>query len=76
MTRRRKESSPQASPVPAAKIRIPRISALQRQRLTALAPTLWDHRLLLLVAPAGSGKTTLAVQLAESVDAPVFPYTA
>ncbi len=81
MTKPRRDASPpgsgEASPaVPGAKIRIPKVSALQRQRLTALIATLWDQPLTLIVAPAGSGKTTLAAQLADAAETPVAWYSA
>ena len=62
--------------VPAAKIRVRKISALPRQRLTALLPDLRKHGLGLVVAPAGSGKTTFAAQIAAAADGPVAWYAA
>ncbi len=41
------------------------------ERLNARLETIWDHRLALVVAPPGSGKTTLMARFAEGVDAPV-----
>jgi ATP/maltotriose-dependent transcriptional regulator MalT len=38
---------------------------LSRQRVDALVDQLWSHRLTLVIAPAGSGKTTALRQFAE-----------
>ena len=81
MPRARRETSPPnagaaAAAVPAAKIRVRKISALPRQRLTALLPDLRKHGLGLVVAPAGSGKTTFAAQIAAAADGPVAWYAA
>ena len=59
-----------------AKVRIPRIKALARERLEDLLNAVWDHRLGLVVAPAGSGKTTLLAQFAAATGAPVAWYRA
>lgn len=59
-----------------AKIRIPRIKALARERLDELLSSVWDHRLGLVVAPAGSGKTTLLAQFAAAAAVPVAWYRA
>jgi DNA-binding SARP family transcriptional activator len=61
--------------VPAAKLRLPALHAVARERLLALVPRLWDHRLTLLVAPAGSGKTTLLAQLAAAAGVPTAWYS-
>lgn len=63
-------------PVVPAKIRMPGIKALPRDRLQRALRRLWDHRLGLVVAPAGSGKTTLLAQVASAVDSPVAWYRA
>ena len=59
-----------------AKVRIPRIKALARERLDELLTSVWDHRLALVVAPAGSGKTTLLAQFAAASGVPVAWYRA
>jgi DNA-binding SARP family transcriptional activator len=59
-----------------AKIRIPAPQALQRTRLEARLSEAWRHRLTLVVAPAGSGKTTLVARFATGTDAPVGWYRA
>jgi DNA-binding SARP family transcriptional activator len=59
-----------------AKIRIPAPQALQRTRLEARLAEAWRHRLTLVVAPAGSGKTTLVARFATGTDAPVGWYRA
>lgn len=59
-----------------AKIRVPRVKALPRERLDELLKRVWDHRLSLVVAPAGSGKTTLLAQFAATTGVPVAWYRA
>ncbi len=59
-----------------AKVRVPRVRWLARERLDQLVPQLWQHRLTLVVAPAGSGKTTLLTAWADLSDAPVAWYRA
>jgi DNA-binding SARP family transcriptional activator len=59
-----------------AKIRVPRVKALARERLDDLLGHVWDHRLGLIVAPAGSGKTTLLAQFAGAAGVPVAWYRA
>jgi DNA-binding SARP family transcriptional activator len=81
VARARRETSPSNAgavqpTVPAAKVRVRKISALPRQRLTALLPDLRKHGLGLVVAPAGSGKTTFAAQIAAAADGPVAWYAA
>lgn len=49
-----------------AKIRMPRVSGLARERLTGRLAEVWQHGLCILVAPAGSGKTTLLGQFAAA----------
>jgi DNA-binding SARP family transcriptional activator len=51
-------------PVMASKIHVPLIPLLVRTRLNNILDRLKDHRLGLVVAPAGSGKTSLLVQFA------------
>jgi DNA-binding SARP family transcriptional activator len=59
-----------------AKVRVPRVTALVRERLNNTLDGVWQHRLGLVVAPAGSGKTTALAQFAATVDAPVAWYRA
>src|SRR5215831_6521559 len=63
-----------ASGVLAAKLRAPRAEALPRERLDDLLSGLWTRRLALVVAPAGSGKTTLFVRFAATAGVPVAWY--
>ena len=68
-----------AGPGPAivpAKVRVPRVRWLPRERLDRLLPALWRHRLALVVAPPGSGKTTLLAGWAASAGVPVAWYRA
>src|SRR5438874_15974 len=64
------EGSPKPS-APAAKIRPPRVLALDRERL--MGPMAWPfvYRLGVVVAPAGSGKTTFLAQFAANAPGPV-----
>ena len=59
-----------------AKVRVPRVRWLPRERLDKLLPQLWLHRLGLVVAPAGSGKTTLLASWAATSVHPVAWYRA
>jgi len=59
-----------------AKVRVPRVRWLPRERLDKLLPQLWLYRLGLVVAPAGSGKTTLLASWAAIADHPVAWYRA
>jgi DNA-binding SARP family transcriptional activator len=59
-----------------AKLRVPRVKALPRERLYELLAAVWEHRLALVVAPAGSGKTTLLAQFAATDGIPVAWYRA
>ena len=75
----RSARGPQPAPVPLvvpAKIRIPAPEALERSRLDARLEDAWHHRLTLVIAPAGSGKTTLVARFATSSEAPVGWYRA
>lgn len=63
-------------PVVPAKIRVPLGPALPRERLESRLATAWRHRLTLIIAPAGSGKTTLAARFATSSGTPVGWYRA
>ena len=59
-----------------AKIRVPSPDALPRERLEARLADAWRHRLTLVVAPAGSGKTTLVARFAAQATVPVGWYRA
>lgn len=48
-----------------ARLRAPRMRAVARPRVDGLLDRALDHRLTLVVAPAGSGKTTALAQFAE-----------
>jgi DNA-binding SARP family transcriptional activator len=63
-------------PLVAARIRMPRVTALGRERLDALLASLWVHRLGLVTAPAGAGKTTLLAQFATTSGVPAAWYRA
>lgn len=60
-------------PVTRTKVVVPgrRADVLSRQRLLDLFYGLMEHRLVILAAPAGYGKTTLLVDFAHQVDLPV-----
>jgi DNA-binding SARP family transcriptional activator len=64
-----------AAPVPKAKIQIPAIRAVERERLLGSLAPVQDHRLILVTAPAGSGKTTLLAQVAAAAKVPVAWYS-
>jgi DNA-binding SARP family transcriptional activator len=59
-----------------ARVRTPRVRALTRERVDSLFDRIWDQRLSLVVAPAGSGKTTALAQFAERSTHPVAWYRA
>lgn len=59
-----------------AKVRAPQVRALTRDRLHNAVSRIWEHRLGLIVAPAGSGKTTALAQFVDSVDVPAAWYRA
>ena len=65
-----------ASPIVAAKVRVPPAAALPRERLQLLLDAIWDRRLGVVVAPAGSGKTTLLADFAVRSGVPVAWYRA
>ena len=52
-----------------AKTQIPRVRALQRERIDSLLARIREVRATLVVAPAGSGKTTALAQFAMVTDA-------
>ena len=49
----------------------PRVESMPIERLSARLDAFWDHRLALVVAPPGSGKTTLMERFVAGVEAPV-----
>lgn len=59
-----------------AKVRVPVTAALPRERLETRLRGAWGHRLTLVVAPAGSGKTTLVARLATTAGVPAGWYRA
>lgn len=65
-----------ATPVVAAKLRVPPTASLRRERLDALLDGVWQRRLAVVVAPAGSGKTTLLSGFASAAGVPVAWYRA
>jgi DNA-binding SARP family transcriptional activator len=73
---RRGETSRSRPAVVPAKLRVPRCDGLRRERLLTLLTGVWSHRLCLLVAPAGCGKTTLIGHFAEASTVPVGWYRA
>ncbi len=62
--------------VVSAKVLIPQVQSLSRERVDALLARVWQHRVGLVVAPAGSGKSTLLAGFAASADVPVAWYRA
>ena len=62
--------------VVSAKVLIPQVSWLARERVDALLARIWQHRVGLVVAPAGSGKSTLLAGFAASANVPVAWYRA
>jgi DNA-binding SARP family transcriptional activator len=64
------------TPVAPAKVRVPAISGLTRQRVHDRLGSVWVHGLGLVVAPAGSGKTTLLARFAAASPDPVAWYRA
>ena len=63
-------------PVVQAKVRIPHAAGLDRERLDLLLDRIWRYRLGLVVAPAGSGKTTLIARYSSRCGAAVAWYRA
>ena len=59
-----------------AKVRMPRVDALRRERLDRVLAQLWERRIGLVVAPAGWGKTSLLSQFAGGADLPTAWYRA
>jgi DNA-binding SARP family transcriptional activator len=62
--------------VVSAKVLIPQVQSLSRERVDALLARIWQHRVGLVVAPAGSGKSTLLAGFAASANVPVAWYRA
>jgi len=62
--------------VVSAKVLIPQVQSLSRERVDALLARIWQHRVGLVVAPAGSGKSTLLAGFASSANMPVAWYRA
>ena len=56
-----------------SKVRVPRADSMARERLERLAEEARRHRLTLVVAPAGSGKTTLMSRWARADQAAGMP---
>jgi DNA-binding SARP family transcriptional activator len=62
--------------VVSAKVLIPHVQSLARERVDGLLGRIWQHRVGLVVAPAGSGKSTLLAGFAASANVPVAWYRA
>jgi DNA-binding SARP family transcriptional activator len=60
--------------VVSSKVQPPNAPALARERIGAQLSALWSHRLGLIVAPAGYGKTTAMTTLAGSAGVPAAWY--
>src|SRR3990172_1142653 len=59
-----------------AKVRVPHAPSMPMQRLDTRLDAVWGYRLGLIVAPAGSGKTSLLARLASRAPGPVGWYRA
>jgi len=70
------EARPNGPLVVPAKVRVPVTESLPRERLEARLGEAFSRRLTLVVAPAGSGKTTLVARFATTCGAPVAWYRA
>ena len=70
------EARPNGPLVVPAKVRVPVTESLPRERLEARLGEAFRRRLTLVVAPAGSGKTTLVARFATTCGAPVAWYRA
>jgi len=68
-SRARARKPPVAAQFVRSKVRVPRAASMSRERLERLAEETRRHRLTLVVAPAGSGKTTLMSCWAGSAEA-------
>src|SRR2546423_7111790 len=62
--------------VVSAKVLIPHVNSLARERVDSLLNRIWQYRVGLVVAPAGSGKSTLLAGFAASASVPVAWYRA
>ena len=62
--------------VVSAKVLMPHLHSLARERVDALLARIWNYRVGLVVAPAGSGKSTLLTRFAASANVPVAWYRA
>ena len=60
----------------AARLRVPTVRALARDRVDAMLDQVWQYRLTLVVAPAGSGKTTALAQFVSRATRPIVWYHA
>ena len=58
-----------------ARLRVPQVRAIPRQRLDELLDQAWQHRVTLVLAPAGSGKTTAIAEFAARAEHPVGWFT-
>lgn len=58
------------------KVRVPDVPSMGLERLDARLDAVWNHRLGLVVAPAGSGKTSLLARFATRAVGPVGWYRA
>jgi len=65
-----------SSPVVATKVRVPDAPSMGLDRLDARLDAVWSHRLGLVIAPAGSGKTSLLARFAARFDGPMGWYRA
>ncbi|HEX5241146.1 MAG TPA: BTAD domain-containing putative transcriptional regulator [Candidatus Limnocylindrales bacterium] len=70
------DSAPVQPGVVATKVRIPDAPSMGLDRLDGRLDAVWNHRLGLIVAPAGSGKTSLLARFAARATGPVGWYRA
>jgi ATP/maltotriose-dependent transcriptional regulator MalT len=54
-----------------SRLRAPDVKAIARSRLDDIVAQAWNHRVTMLLAPAGSGKTTAMAGFANGSDRPV-----
>ena len=62
--------------VVSAKVVVPPLHSLARERVDALLERIWQYRVGLVMAPAGSGKSTLLSRFAATANVPVAWYRA